>query len=220
MMKCWSLIFLLSLQSFSMETISKRFLSQQDVIKSLLTIFSLPYQVEVIFKENSVCKQIPANLFEYRNIPAELGFIDLDSGDPAMTQPDSGYILYFEKCIDSLYLAKFPSPYIASESNSAFFTPQTLQKLYRQAQEQLVEDYNQLDFSLFEESLKQEIVEAIFLKVFGDVQLFPQKILEKDITLLNQLSNKNPQLQKPVFFQQAVLLILKSSIISEEFLSY
>ncbi|MCK6599545.1 MAG: hypothetical protein L6Q37_14360 [Bdellovibrionaceae bacterium] len=220
MKKYWFFIFFFSLQSFSTETVFRRYLSQQDVIKTLLSIFSLPYQVEVLFKEHSACKQIPASLFEYPQIPLELGFVDLDSGDTSMTKPDSGYILYFEKCIDSLYLTKFPSPYIPSESNSAFFTPLTLKKVHAQAQRQQIQDYNQLDFSLFEESLKLEIIQAVFLKVFGDTQMFPQELFKKSITLLTQVSDKNRQLQKPIFFQQAVLLILKSSIISEQFLSY
>lgn len=201
----------LSHNVFAFDTSEGRYLSGQDLKNTLLKIYNLNYSD---VKTYDRCGRIEDSNFLYStSIEYDLGFIAVVTGEKITQEPDSGYVLFLDKCLTNLYNSYYLQEAKDKEFISLFLNPELKMEIYKYLN---VSESNNISYYLMSQlnqDLKNKIIESVFIRVYGDQELIPKDLIEslkKDAQLFSQNQNMS----------YGIITIIKKAVINDAFLKY
>lgn len=202
---------LFSLRSSAFETGEGRYISGLDLKNTLLQLYNINSD-EVSAYE--ACGKIQDNTFSYStSIEYELGFSTLLTGERITQEPDSGYILFIDKCLSSLHAFYYQSKLKNSDFISLFLPKELQVEISKTLNLPEGSDLSYVNLFLVNQDMKSKIIDSIFLKVYGSKELVPQELLEN-------LKNDKQIFPPQEYFINGLIIIIKKAVITDAFLRY
>ena len=201
--------------SFAFDTQNGQYLSEQDLIYTLQTIFFKPnllvwedsYELQY-FNYNSV--QFPPQKFY------EFGFINLETGEKMTHAPDSNYILTLD-----LFITKAISELIVRHEvnfRKMVFSAKVNQFFNEKSDSYLggfASWITATQFSTLPLEIQMQLIEDIAVFIYEDRSLVPQQLLtniQNNVTQAAVTKNLN--------IRTSLMTVFKKIIISDQFLKY
>ncbi len=135
------------------------------------------------------------------------------TGEKITQEPDSGYVLFLDKCLTNLYNSYYLPEAKNKEFISLFLNPELKMEIYKYLN---ISESNNISYYLMSQlnqDLKNKIIESVFIRVYGDQELIPKDLVEslkKDAQLFSQNQN----------ISYGIITIIKKAVINDAFLKY
>lgn len=206
-------------KAYCFDTPQGRYLSQQELLLNISSIFTKLNPNVNLLESYNFYNYTYDRIVDKQKNNYEIGFVNLDTGDPIAHGPNPGYLIYIDQLISQGILAISTNYYcdVAEQIFEKDGSKNLINPVMGNFNCASATVYNLLinnRFNNFKTDYQKALLRKFSLIVWEDESLMPEKAFENEKKIFKKATESDMTLY------QALELSLKTNIISEDFLRY